>query len=181
MVLLSSDDAKLGWDAVDFNLLGVDGKQYTLESTRGTKGLVVIMMCNHCPYVQKQLEEMILEGQELPKNGVGVVAIMPNDASKYPEDSYENMKELSDRINLPFPYLIDETQEVARAYGAVCTPDIFGFDQDLKLRYRGRLVGESGERELYNYMMDVVDGKELNRVQNASIGCSIKWRSEDGA
>ena len=125
--------------APDFELVGTDGKRYRRDSVRGDNGLLVMFICNHCPYVKAVLDKMVRDAGELRDHGIGSVAICSNDAADYPEDSFDNMKALATRMRFPFPYLWDETQSVAKAYGAICTPDFFGFNAALELQYRGRL------------------------------------------
>ena len=165
-----------------FDLPGTDGKRHTLASVRGTDGTVVMFICNHCPYVKAVIDKIVRDMGELAQHGVGSIAIMSNDPAEYTEDSFANMKVVADRHRFPFPYVIDETQDVARAYAAVCTPDFFGFDRDLKLAYRGRLdaSGRSPDptapRELYTAMLDVARTGRKPAVQHPSVGCSIKWK-----
>ena len=173
--------ADLGWAAPAFALRGTDGRTHTLAELAGPKGTVVAFICNHCPYVKAILPRLIRDARDLQAIGVHVVGINANDASAYPEDSFEHMVELA--RTLPFPYLHDETQQVARAYGAVCTPDFFGFDASLRLRYRGRLdasrkeaAPEGTPRELYDAMKLVAETGRGPEVQHPGIGCSIKWR-----
>src|SRR5260370_8726332 len=128
-----------GWKAKDFALKGVDGKTYTLADVRGTKGTLVVFICNHCPYVKASIDRIVAEAKALREIGIGTIAIMPNDTKAYREDSFDNMKAFAARHGLTFPYVIDETQEVARAYRAQCTPDFFGFNAKGELQYRGRL------------------------------------------
>jgi hypothetical protein len=141
-----------------------------------------MFICNHCPYVKALIDKIVRDMGELARHGVGSIAVMSNDPTEYAEDSFDNMKEWATRYRFPFPYVIDETQDVARAYGAVCTPDFFGFDKDLKLAYRGRLdaSGRSSdpeaERELYKAMLDVTQTGRAPAVQHPSVGCSIKWK-----
>ncbi len=172
-----------GWRAVDFALEGVDGESYTLERVRGPKGTLVMFLCNHCPYVKSVIGRIAQEAKALQPLGIGVIAINANDPTAYPEDSFENMKEFSARHRLGFPYVVDRTQEVGRAYGAVCTPDFFGFDKDLELQYRGRLdeskttLVEGARRELYDAMVQIAETGRGPAEQIASMGCSIKWRA----
>lgn len=172
-----------GRKASDFDLLGTDDKRYSLASVRGTNGLVVMFICNHCPYVKAVIDRIVRDCGELSAHGVGSVAIMSNDPTDYPEDSFEHMRELAERLAFPFPYLLDETQEVARAYGAVCTPDFFGFNRDLELQYRGRLDASGrnpappgARRELVEAMLEIARTGRGPADQAPSIGCSIKWR-----
>ena len=128
-----------GTKAPNFKLPGVDGKSYTLDDIKGEKGTLVVFMCNHCPYVLAILDRLIRDIKELQAQGIGVVAINANDPSQYEADSFDNMVKMAQDNGFTFPYLFDESQEVARAYDAVCTPDFFGFNKDLGLQYRGRL------------------------------------------
>ena len=172
-----------GWKAVDFNLLGTDGGHHDLASVRGPKGTLVMFICNHCPYVKAIADRIAFEARELQGKGIGVVAINANDTANYPADSYENMIVFAKAHDFGFPYLIDETQEVARAYDAVCTPDFFGFNADLELQYRGRLdeskttLVPGARRDLYEAMVQVAETGQGPREQIASMGCSIKWRA----
>ncbi|GIX28973.1 thioredoxin family protein [Pelomicrobium sp. G1] len=172
-----------GWKAVDFDLPGVDGKRYNLSSVRGPNGLLVMFICNHCPYVKAVRPRIVRDCRELKQYGIGAIAIMSNDPSEYPEDSFENMVRVAKEFDFPFPYVLDETQEVARAYGAVCTPDFFGFNADLELQYRGRLdasrkeaAPEGARRELFEAMVQIAKTGRGPREQIPSIGCSIKWK-----
>jgi peroxiredoxin len=171
-----------GWKAPDFDLPGVDGRRYSLKDVRGENGLLVMFICNHCPYVKAVLDRIIRDARELKKFGIGCVAISANDPSDYPEDSFDNMKRVAAERDFPFPYLFDETQEIARAYDAVCTPDFFGFDKDLGLQYRGRLDESktrpvpNARRELFEAMKQVAETGQGPKEQIPSMGCSIKWR-----
>lgn len=168
--------------AAPFLLPGVDGKRYTLEQVRGPQGLLVMFICNHCPYVQAIRERLVRDTRELKLLGVHSVAIMSNDPREYPEDSFENMQAVAREFAFPFPYLWDETQAVAKAYGAVCTPDFFGYNADLKLQYRGRLDASRKEaapdarRDLFEAMKQVAQTGRGPREQIPSMGCSIKWK-----
>jgi peroxiredoxin len=172
-----------GWKAPDFRLEGIDGRSYGLDDVRGAKGTLVMFICNHCPYVRSVIDRIVREVAELEKEGIGAVAIMSNDTEAYPADSFDNMKRFAAENRFNFPYLIDRTQEVARAYDAVCTPDFFGFDADLGLQYRGRLDESRREavpgarRELYEAMAQIAETGEGPRDQVPSMGCSIKWRA----
>ncbi|MBU1236029.1 MAG: thioredoxin family protein [Gammaproteobacteria bacterium] len=172
-----------GWNAIDFDLPGVDGKRHSLASARGPKGLLVMFICNHCPYVKAVLDRIVRDAAELKTLGIGNIAIMSNDPTDYPEDSWDNMVQVAKRMNFPFPYVLDETQEIAKAYGAVCTPDFFGFNADLELQYRGRLDESRKEtapagvrRDLFEAMKQVALTGNGPREQIPSIGCSIKWK-----
>ena len=175
--------ADFGTPAPDFSLKGVDGQMWTLADCRGPKGTVVMFICNHCPFVKASIGRIARDCEALEEHGVKSVAIMPNDVAAYPADSFENMQAFAREHELPFPYLIDETQEVARAYGAVCTPDFFGYNADLKLQYRGRLDASRKQaappdvrRDLFEAMRQVATSGEGPKEQIPSMGCSIKWR-----
>ena len=174
-----------GAPAPDFELIGTDGKRHRRDDLRGRNGLLVMFICNHCPYVKAVIDRIVRDAAELEVHGIGSVAICSNDASDYPEDSFDNMKLHAERWRLPFPYLWDESQTVAKTYGAVCTPDFFGYNASLELQYRGRL-DESGRnpkpdapRELFDAMMAVARTGRGPAQQTPSIGCSIKWRHPD--
>jgi peroxiredoxin len=183
MTKLPTSAPALGWHPSDFALEGTDGRHYRLADVRGAKGTLVMFICNHCPYVQAVLDDIIHDARELREHGIGAIGIMPNDVAAYPADSLENMKRLAETKQFPFPYVIDRTQEVARAFGAVCTPDFFGFNADLELQYRGRIyavrnlqrVPGSG-RELFDAMVQIAKTSRGPAQQNPSMGCSIKWR-----
>ncbi|SDG88532.1 thioredoxin family protein [Roseospirillum parvum] len=173
-----------GWPAPDFSLPGVDGETHTLQSVRGSRGTLIVFICNHCPYVKAVIDRLVRDAGELQELGIGVAAISANDVDQYPEDSFDNMKEFARQRGFTFPYLYDATQQVARAYGAVCTPDFFGFDKDLGLQYRGRLDASRKEagppdlrRELFEAMQQVAETGEGPPDQVASMGCSIKWKA----
>lgn len=182
MVALETPAIEEHWQAPDFELKATDGKTYSLEKIKGENGLLVMFICNHCPYVQAILDKIIRDCRELKEQGINAIAIMSNDAESYPDDNFTNMKKLAETKNFPFPYVIDETQEIAKRYGAVCTPDFFGFNRDLELQYRGRLDSSgmnnnpSAERDLYVAMMQIAQLDKGPRVQHPSIGCSIKWK-----
>ena len=182
MASLNPPVCDFGWKAPDFRLPGVDGRQWSLAEVSGPKGLLVMFICNHCPYVKTIRERLVADLRELKALGVHAVGISSNDTVNYPEDSFDNMKQVAAEFDFPFPYLFDETQEVAKAYGAVCTPDFFGFNADLELQYRGRFdAAGRGEppadnpRDLFNAMKQVAQTGQGPREQIASIGCSIKW------
>lgn len=183
MVATRSPAAEAGLQAPAFSLPGVDGRDWSLSDCRGPGGILVMFICNHCPFVQAVLARIVRDTAELARLGVGSVAIMSNDSDRYPEDNFAAMRALAEQKALPFPYLLDESQEVARAYGAVCTPDFFGFDADLRLRYRGRIDASGSSpappgapRELFEAMRAIALTGEAPAEQHASIGCSIKWR-----
>jgi len=171
-----------GAPAVDFTLPGVDGKTWTLADCRGEKGLLVMFICNHCPYVKSIHERLVRDTRDLRALGINSVAIMANDPDEYPEDSFDNMRRVAEEFDFPFPYLIDESQQVAKAYGAVCTPDFFGYNADLELQYRGRLDESRKEpvpgarRDLFEAMKQVAETGHGPTQQIPSMGCSIKWR-----
>jgi peroxiredoxin len=177
-------ETTLGAKAPDFALPATDGRTYALKDVAGKKGTVIVFICNHCPYVQAVIDRMAADARMLMAEGIGFAAICANDAKNYPEDSFDNMKRFARAHDLPFPYLHDETQNVARAYGAVCTPDYFGYDKELKLKYRGRLdegrtspPPKGSRRELVEAMRDIAATGEAPKEQIPSIGCSIKWKA----
>jgi peroxiredoxin len=185
MVSLTTPVCDFGWKARDFDLPGTDGRRHSLNSARGPKGLLVMFICNHCPYVKAVIHRIIRDTSELRDHGIGSIAIMSNDPADYPEDSWENMVRIARELAFPFPYVLDETQEVAKAYGAVCTPDFFGFDAGLGLQYRGRLDVSKKEtapadarRDLFEAMVEVARSGRGPREQIPSMGCSIKWKQE---
>lgn len=183
MVALQAPETNKGWKAVDFNLKGVDGKNYSLAQLKGKNGLLVMFICNHCPFVRAIVDKLVSDANTLQKEeGVGVVAINANDAASYPEDSYDNMINFAKTHKFSFPYLHDETQMLAKKYDAVCTPDFFGFNKDLELQYRGRF-DESGMKqlassrhELLDAMREIAHKGSFSGQAIPSIGCSIKWR-----
>jgi len=171
-----------GWKAVDFDLPGVDGKRHTPGSARGPRGLLLMFICNHCPYVKAIRPRIVRDCKELQPHGIGSIAIMSNDPADYPEDSFENMRRVAAEFGFPFPYVFDETQEVARAYGAVCTPEFFGFNANLELQYHGRLDASKtapipdAPRELFDAMVGIARTGQGPAEQTTAIGCSIKWK-----
>lgn len=183
MALMETPVCDFGQAAHDFNLPDTDGKYWTLQDCRGEKGTLIMFICNHCPYVKAVQERLVRDTRELLEHGIKSVAIMSNDPAEYPEDSPENMKKIAKKFNYPFPYLIDETQEIAIAYGAICTPDFFGYNADLKLQYRGRLDASrmdpappNARRDLFEAMKQIAETGQGPKDQVASMGCSIKWR-----
>ncbi|MCL2657958.1 MAG: thioredoxin family protein [Betaproteobacteria bacterium] len=183
MVSTATPVCNYGTLAPEFSLPGTDGQQHTLASCRGPNGLLVMFICNHCPYVQAVLDRIIRDTRELREYGIGCVGIMSNDPTQYPEDGFEQMARLAREKEFPFPYLFDETQAVARAYGAVCTPDFFGYNAALQLQYRGRLDASGRQaappgarRELFEAMREIARSGQGPAEQTASIGCSIKWK-----
>jgi len=184
MVSLTTPICDFGTPAPVFSLPGVDGQVWTLDRCRGDRGLLVMFICNHCPYVKAIRERLVRDTRDLAALGVNSVAIMSNDPNEYPEDSFENMKRIADQYAFPFPYLLDESQDVAKAYGAVCTPDFFGYNAALELQYRGRLDASRKEtapadarRDLFEAMRQVATTGAGPEEQIPSMGCSIKWRS----
>ncbi len=183
MVSLETPVCEFGRPAIDFSLPGVDGRTWTLRECMGEKGLLVMFICNHCPYVKAVQQRLVRDTRELMALGINSVAIMSNDPSDYPEDSFDNMKTVAQEKGYPFPYLMDETQAVAKAYGAVCTPDFFGYNADLELQYRGRLDESRKEtapagvrRDLFEAMKQVAETGKGPGEQIPGMGCSIKWR-----
>jgi len=172
-----------GWQAPDFVLPATDGNTYKLADIKGPNGTLIIFMCNHCPYVRSVLDRILHDAGDLQKLGVGVAAISANDTLAYPKDSFEKMQKLSRSNNFPFPYLFDESQDTARSYGAVCTPEFFGFNAEGGLQYHGRLDGSGRlagsadlRRDLYEAMQEIAKTGQGPVDQIASVGCSIKWR-----
>jgi peroxiredoxin len=185
MASLETPVCNFGWKAIDFDLLGVDGKRHSLTSAKGENGLLVMFICNHCPYVKAVQDRIIRDVNELKSHGINAIAIMSNDPEDYPEDSFENMALIANKLTYPFPYVWDETQDIAKQYGAVCTPDFFGFNSQLELQYRGRLDASRKEaapadvrRDLFEGMLQVARTGRGPENQIPSIGCSIKWRTE---
>ena len=184
MALVATPDVQESFTAPDFSLTGIDGKTYTLNDVRGENGLVVMFICNHCPYVKGIMDRLPQDMAALQARGIGVIAIMSNDTADYPEDSFDNMRMFSLANSFSFPYVIDETQEIARKYGAVCTPDFFGFDSNLNLKYRGRLDSNGKDpytsdarKELVEAMAEIASNGNYSGEQKPSMGCSIKWKN----
>jgi peroxiredoxin len=180
----TADPMSLNTPAPSFQLPATDGKTYALDDVAGRNGTVIVFICNHCPYVKAVIDRMVADARALMAEGIGFAAICSNDASNYPEDSFANMKKFAQAHQFPFPYLHDEDQSVARAYGAVCTPDFFGYDGACKLKYRGRLdegrtnpPPPGARRELVEAMRAIAKTGAAPAQQNASIGCSIKWKA----
>jgi len=180
MVLTTT--SPMGWKAAAFALKGIDGKTYSLADIRGSKGTLVVFICNHCPYVKASINRIVAESKALREIGIGTIAIMPNDTNSYSEDSFENMRAFAARHGFTFPYVIDTTQEVARAFDAQCTPDFFGFNAKDELQYRGRLDASritpiaKARRDLFEAMKQVAETGCGPSEQIPSMGCSIKWR-----
>lgn len=182
-MLLDTPVCDFGWKAPAFNLADPDGRYYSFDSLMGEKGLLVAFICNHCPYVQAIIDRFVADAKTLQSEGVNVVAIMSNDYHYVPSDSPAEMKRFAEDHGMTFPYLVDETQNVGRDYGAVCTPDFFGFNAAGELQYRGRLdnirmMGDRTDRipELVNAMRQVAETGRGPEQQTPSMGCSIKWR-----
>ncbi len=184
MIALETPVCDFGWPAPDFELPDPAGKLWTLEDCRGSRATLVMFLCKHCPFVKASLHRIIGDLQALAPEGVAAVGIMSNDISRYPEDGPEEMQRLASELAFPFPYLVDESQQTASDYGAVCTPDFFGFNQDLELQYRGRLDAGRTEappagtpRELLDAMLQIVRTGHGPEEQTPSVGCSIKWKT----
>ena len=173
-----------GWQAPDFNLVNVDGNLVSRDLAMGKNGLLVMFICNHCPYVKAILPRLIADVTELKMLGVNTVAIMSNDPTEYPEDSTDNMQKIAREMDFPFPYLLDASQQIAKNYEAVCTPDFFGFNNKGELQYRGRFdesrkeTALNNSRDLFFAMKQIAETDKGPREQIASIGCSIKWKSD---
>ena len=182
MVLTKTPICNFGEKAHDFNLKGIDEKNYNLEDCIGKNGVIIMFICNHCPYVKAIIKDLVKDTKDLMEFGINSVAIMSNDTINYPEDSFENMKLFAIQNNFNFPYLIDEKQETAKKYGAVCTPDFFGYNDELKLQYRGRFRElkeltplKNGESELKMAMKLIAKSQHGPKKQVPSMGCNIKW------
>ena len=174
---------EFGWKPNDFDLPSTNGSNYSLNDVRGKNGALIMFICNHCPYVLAVLDRIVRDARDLKDLGIGVAAISSNDVNAYPQDSFENMILLAKDYDFDFPYLYDESQETAKAFDAVCTPDFFGFNKKDELQYRGRLDAsrkESGpadlRRDLFESMKLIVETGEGPREQVPSMGCSIKWK-----
>ena len=183
MVSLETPVCEFDEPVVDFSLPGVDGVVWTPEAARGENGLLVMFICNHCPYVKSIRDRLVRDTKELMEHGVNSIAIMSNDPAEYEEDSFENMLKISAEYKFPFPYVMDESQQVAKKYGAVCTPDFFGYNGAMKLQYRGRLDASRKEaaavdvkRDLFDAMKRVAQTGQGPDEQIPSMGCSIKWK-----
>ena len=183
---VNASNSDLDWQAPDFNLISVDEQYYSLSQLTGENGTLIAFICNHCPYVIRIIERFVYESIELNNIGVSTIGIMPNDVKQYPEDSYKKMKEFSLKYDFKFHYLYDSTQQVAKDYRAVCTPDIFGFNKNLQLKYRGRIDSKVVEednndikREMYEAMKLIKETNEGPLNQFNSFGCSIKWANNE--
>jgi peroxiredoxin len=178
----STSVCNFGWRAADFSLPATDGRDYALADIKGSAGTLIVFICNHCPYVRAVIDRLARDAAELEPFGIKTAAISANDAVAYPEDSFANMKLFAVQHRLPFPYLYDESQAVARAYRAVCTPDFFGFNAQGQLQYRGRLdesrkaAAPATRRDLFEAMREIAQTGLGPREQVPSIGCSIKWK-----
>jgi peroxiredoxin len=179
----TTESTVLGTAAPTFRLTATDGKTYALDDIVGSSGTVIVFICNHCPYVKAVIDRLLSDAKVLMAEGIGFAAICSNDAKAYPDDSFPNMHRFAKAHGFPFPYLHDEEQSVARVYGAVCTPDFFGYDKDRKLRYRGRLdegrtapILPTARRELVEAMRAIAASK-VPTEQVPSVGCSIKWKA----
>ena len=182
MTLTKTPICNFGEKAKDFKLRGIDQKIYSLNDFKGENGTLIMFICNHCPYVKAVINDIVQDCKRLEKKGIKSVAIMSNDQKNYPEDSFENMIEFSKENKFNFPYLIDETQEIAKAYKAVCTPDFFGYNKNLELQYRGRIRELKDLRPITNNDSDLLKAMELigktdkgPKDQIPSMGCNIKW------
>ena len=182
MVLTKTPICDFEEKAHDFYLKGVDNKFYRLKDCIGNNGLIIMFICNHCPYVKAIIKQLVEDINELKKSGIQAVAIMSNDTKNYPEDSFEKMLSFSNLHKFSFPYLFDETQEVAKKFGAVCTPDFFGYNKELKLQYRGRFKElteltpvKKGESDLKSAMKMISKSQNGPKEQIPSMGCNIKW------
>lgn len=181
-MLLQGKPGEINSDIINFRLKGIDDKVYSLNDFKGEKILVLIFMCNHCPYVKEVMNRLISVQKKYSEMNVSLIGINPNDTKTYPEDSFENMKLFSKEYSMNFLYLFDETQETARKYEAVCTPDIYVYDEKRKLRYRGRLddnwkdESQVKSKDLESAIETLLAGKEISFEQIPSMGCSIKWK-----
>ena len=172
-----------GKKAVPFKLKSTEGKIISLEDLKGENGTLIMFICNHCPYVKAITKDIVEDCNELKKLGINSIAISSNDPTNYPEDSFENMIKFAKKNEFSFPYLIDETQKIAKAYDAVCTPDFFGYNKDLELQYRGRsrelknlIPIRDGKSDLYKAMKQIAETNNGPKDQIPSAGCSIKWK-----
>lgn len=181
-MLLESNKPIINSGIINFHLKGTDEKIYSLTDFEDKKILVIVFMCNHCPYVKAVIDRLIRLQDEFTEKGVQFIGINSNDEETYPEDSPENMKNFYKERKMNFPYLRDDTQEIAKLYEAVCTPDIYVYDSERKLKYRGRIddnwkdENKVTKRELSDAIKRLMEGKEPDRIQNPSMGCSIKWK-----
>ena len=183
MALTKTPICDFGKKAESFQLNSTDNKVISLDDIKGENGTLIMFICNHCPYVKAVIKDIVNDCKKLESNGIKSVAICSNDVKNYPEDSFDNMIEFSKNHNFIFPYLFDETQEIAKTYGAVCTPDFFGYNKELDLQYRGRLRElknlvpvRNGESDLFKAMKQISETGKGPENQAPSAGCSIKWK-----
>jgi len=182
MTLTKTPICDFGKKAENFKLKSTDSKVISLNDVKGENGTLIMFICNHCPYVKAVIKDIVQDCKKLETNGIKSLAICSNDVKNYPEDSFDNMVKFSQNHNFNFPYLSDETQEIAKKYDAVCTPDFFGYNKNLELQYRGRIrelkdlkpVG-SGESDLYKAMKQIAETGNGPKDQISSMGCNIKW------
>ena len=182
MVLLNSSSCKFGWKPENFEFTSLKGDKNSLYNMSGLNGILIMFICNHCPYVRSIEKKIAIETARLKEIKVNSLAIMPNDQSSYPEDSNSNLLEQISRANFNFEYIVDKDQSIAKNFDALCTPEFYFFDKDLKLQYRGRLDSngkdpEMGEPELYYAIEEVIAKGYCSSQQSPSMGCSIKWKS----
>ncbi len=182
MTLTKTPICNFGEKAKDFKLKGTDQKIYSLSDFKGENGTLIMFICNHCPYVKAVINDIVRDCKNLEKKGIKSVAIMSNDQKNYPEDSFENMIVFRKKNNFNFPYLVDEKQEVAKNYKAVCTPDFFGYNKNLELQYRGRIrelknlkPTDKGDTDLFKAMTLISTTNKGPNNQSPSMGCNIKW------
>ncbi len=183
MTSTRSNPGSIGWEARDFSLKGVDGRHWKIRDVKGTKGLVVMFICNHCPYVRAITTRLVSDAHEMSLLDIGLIAIMPNDTKISPGDAFDKMVDFSKACKFNFPYVIDQTQDTAKSYKASCTPDFYGFNSNLKLQYRGRLDDSGREPPVDGNRHELLEAMYLiattgcgPEIQHPSIGCSIKWR-----
>ena len=183
---VNASNNKLGWKGSDFNLISVDNKHYTFDELKGVNGTIVAFICNHCPYVIQIIKQFISDANSLKEYGISTIAIMPNDVFAYPEDSFDNMKIFAKKYNFTFPYLYDSSQEIAKKYDAICTPDFYGFNSFGYLKYRGRIHqtsvkinNKNTKTELFYAMEHIIKTKEGPKTQYNSLGCSVKWIKDE--
>ena len=182
MSLTKTPICDFGKKADHFELKSIENKIISLNDVKGEKGTLIMFICNHCPYVKAVIEEVVSDSKELEKDGIKSVAVMSNDTINYPDDSFEKMIEFSNNNQFNFPYLLDETQEIAKKYDAVCTPDFFGYNGNLELQYRGRIRElknlepiKDGESDLLIAMKMIAKTGQGPKDQLPSMGCNIKW------
>jgi peroxiredoxin len=182
MALTYTPDAEIGSMCPEFQLKGVDGKMWKRDDFAGSKAFLIMFICNHCPYVKAVEDRLIALGREMKDRGVKIAAVSSNDAENYPDDSFANLAKRAQEKNYPFPYLYDETQAVARTFGAVCTPDFFLYDAQMKLAYRGRLddswkdPSQVKHQELRDAIVALLENRKPSDAQKPSMGCNIKWK-----